>query len=85
MNDDMDLVILVTPFQNDTYEIQTLDNIHGIIEYTESEGTYQDHWVQLLALRRTSQESHHSCSVYSNITPNLLSLHTGIPVLRAQP
>lgn len=39
MNEDMDLVILVTPFQNDTYEIQTLDNIHGIIEYTESEGT----------------------------------------------
>lgn len=31
----MDLVILVTPFQNDTYEIQTLDNIHGIIQYAE--------------------------------------------------
>lgn len=85
MNVDMDLVILVTHFQNDTYEIRTLDNIHSMIEYAELGGTYQDHWDQLLALRMTSQESHHIYSVYSNITPNLQSLHTGIPVLRAQP
>lgn len=85
MNGDMDLVILVTLFQNGTYEMQTLDNIHSMIEYAELGGTYQDHWYQLLGLRMTSQESHHICSMYSNIIPNLQPLHTGIPVLRAQP
>lgn len=66
------------------FEIQNFDNILGIIEYDLLEGTYQDHWDLLLALRITSQESHHICSLYSNITPNL-QLHTGIPVWRAQP
>lgn len=32
---------------------------HRILEYAELVGTHQDHWIQLLALCRTLQKSHH--------------------------
>lgn len=34
MNGDINLVILVTSFQNDVYEIQTLDSIHTSFMYS---------------------------------------------------
>lgn len=50
--------ICVNAIQNDLH-LHVSECIYRLTDYAESEGTHKDHGVQLLALHRMPQESHH--------------------------
>lgn len=54
---------------------ETVYQLHRIREQTELEGTHHDHWIQLFALFRIPQGSHHIPGFYC---PNTSWTHTGL-------